>query len=728
MRDRSSVVVWGVFATLVTAYALVAAAVPQFRFTSAALDAVYLSVVAIALLATARATRAATGIERRAWALLAATVALLAVGDLLWIVREALAGTAAAYGPSVAYVFYAAGYIPLILYAVVVLASGLSGAPVLTKVRYLLDLMIAILLASSAVVVFLLLPSYHAVVPGDFPAWSMHAMLLIASTSVFVALLAAILESSQRLWARWESKVVIAMGLAATAEAATVAFGLYATTPIRPGAVLLVDVLWLSCYAVLSVAAVQRVRGPLTAGTMPVTAHARRTAPRWYDLGAAALLMVTVPYILYEARYGGLGEVEFWILATATFGVAILVIARSIVLTSENGSLLSHTVVDPLTGVFNHRYFKERVSVELDRARRTAEPLSVLLFDIDGFGLVNERRGHSGGDRCLTRVAEILRLHEGAGDTVCRMGGDEFAVIMGNTGARAAAERARAIQDALVSDPHTSGCASSVSVGIATCPDHATERTTLLAKADGALYWAQATGTGNVVVYDEHVVEALGPEERLHIAEEQSYMQTVESLASAVDARDPYTQFHSRNVSRHAERLALHVGLAPNHARLVQIAGLLHDVGKIGVPDSILRKPSPLTPEERQKIEEHPDLGQRILSATIFKEILPWVLSHHECWDGSGYPQGLKAEEIPFEARILAVCDSFDAMVSDRPYRKGIALEVAIREIEINAGIQFDPELTDAFIELVRSDEGLFLSEPSFSLADKLGIAAAEFN
>ncbi|PKQ16538.1 MAG: hypothetical protein CVT67_03840 [Actinobacteria bacterium HGW-Actinobacteria-7] len=714
-REKGDSVMWGVFAAFAVGYALMSVLSGDSLIARVVLGAAYLAVAAMAVAAVMRVVRTTVGIERRAWLFLLATVGLLFTGDLVWVFREVLVGSVGAYSPGLAEAFYLASYVPLLLYTFVVLAAGLSGAPVLTKVRYVLDLAIAVLLVGSLLVLLVLLPSYRALEPGELVSWAIHACFLMASTVVLVSLFAAILEARERLWTRWETKIVIAVAFAVVASGTTIIFKLYSAGRAVPYADIAVDILWMSAYVTLSTAATQRVHGRMGATALPVTAHARRTALRWYDIGVAAVLMFTVPYTLFQARYGHVGEAEFWLLACASFGVALLVITRSIILTSENGSLLSHTVVDPLTGAFNHRYFQERVAIEIDRARRAGESVSLVLMDIDGFSKVNEHHGHSGGDRCLRRLADLLRLDEHPDDTVCRMGGDEFAIIMANTDFHGAASRARAIQAAIGSDPQARECIESVSIGIASSPEHATERTALVAKADGALYWAQAIGSGNVVVYDEQVVEALGPEERLHIAEEQSYMQTVESLASAVDARDPYTQFHSRNVSRLAGQLARRVGLAPNHVRLVEIAGLLHDVGKIGVPDSILRKPGNLSPGERRKIEEHPDLGQRILSATIFKEILPWVLSHHECWDGSGYPQRIAGEEIPFEARILAVCDSFDAMVSDRPYRKGVAFDVALREIESHSGIQFDPELVELFAELVLSAE--YVNSPSVLVA-----------
>jgi diguanylate cyclase (GGDEF)-like protein len=638
------------------------------------------------------------------WILLTATVSLNFMGDLVWILRDATTAAYVPFQPEMSQVFYLAEFIPLALYALVVLTAGLVGTPVLTRVRHILDLAIAVIITNALVVIIVVAPARAALAPEDAPAWFAHSVLLLATVSIFVALIASVLEGRRGIsMMRWEVKIVAAVGLSIIAALTVSIFRLYSVSSEFLGMRTFVDVLWMGVYFILTIAALEH---GMDGGTVltAATTHARRTTVRWYDLATAGVLLVAVPYILLEARYGDLGESEFWMVAAASLSVAVLVVTRSIILTSENGSLLFHTVVDPLTGAFNHRFFQERVAIEIDKARRLQSSVSLVLLDIDGFGLVNERMGHSHGDRCLIRMAEILRAHERAGDSVCRLGSDEFAVIMSDTDSAAATVRAYEMQEAVVKDPLIGGCVESVSIGIASMPEHADDRIALVARADGALYWAQTTGSGKIVAYDEEVVEALGPKQRLQIAEEQSYMQTVESLAAAVDARDPYTQFHSRNVSLLTGRLARQLGFSDSHVRLVEIAGVLHDVGKIGVPDSVLRKVGPLDSWERDQIEEHPDLGQRILSATIFKEILPWVLSHHECWDGSGYPHGLADEEIPLEARMLAVCDSFDAMVSDRPYRKGIPVEEAVQQIREHSGTQFDPYLADVFVELVHSD------------------------
>jgi len=196
-------------------------------------------------------------------------------------------------------------------------------------------------------------------------------------------------------------------------------------------------------------------------------------------------------------------------------------------------------------------------------------------------------------------------------------------------------------------------------------------------------------------------VEALDADERIRKLEEQSELAAVRALAAAVDARDSATQYHSRNVAALAVRVAQSLELSHDTTRLLEVAALLHDVGKIGVADAILRKRGALTAVERRDIEEHPVLGERILASNRFDEILPWVRGHHERWDGTGYPDGLAGEDIPLEARILALCDAYDAMTSERPYRNALTPDAAIQELDLCIGTQFDPVLADVFIRMI---------------------------
>lgn len=663
----------------------------------------FLPFLTVALLG--RAWSHAQGPQRQSWMLLTLSLSGLVLGDTIWSAYQFSVDAGGPTLDSIAGAVYALAYIPLVALVVVVLRRTLGTVPALTRIRILLEIVIATIVLSSSAIAFVTAPIHRAMShPLNAAPLLVSSLFCVLDVFVVTSLAAIALESGNDIWRRWEGKVIVALGIVAVAQlvssyAETANLYRIGTLPAAG-----IDLMWLAAYALMAMAAIQRLTLPRDLPSVLAIRMVHRRGLRWYDFAMPGVVLLLSPLALFEARYGSIPDTGFWVLAISALLVVALVMFRSVILTAENGALMTHSVIDPLTGAYNHRYFHERLGIEVDRARRSGERLAVALLDVDDFGQVNANFGHSAGDATLRALSQVLRRHERPAETLCRLGSDEFGLIMPLTGAHEAAERIAEMLEELPSHPELAEKVRSASVGIACFPKHATDKTDLFRKADGALYWAQSSGRGDIVVYDEGVVEAFSPEERIRIAEEQSYMQTVESLAAAVDARDSYTQGHSRNVSLLASAVALRLGFSASHAKLIGIAGLLHDVGKIGVPDHILRKTSALTEEERLTIQQHPVLGERILSATIFKEILPWVLGHHERWDGQGYPNGTAGEENPIEARILAVCDAFDAMVSDRPYRQGMSVDDALDELRRGASRQFDPLVVGAFIDMEVAD------------------------
>jgi diguanylate cyclase (GGDEF)-like protein len=465
------------------------------------------------------------------------------------------------------------------------------------------------------------------------------------------------------------------------------------------------DVPWLVAYASLTLAAVVRVR--YRSVTSNVMEAGRRPSRRWIPVATVAMTFVAMPAFVYLGLSWKGDPVGYWVFAGLAGLLGLLAIGRNAVLTLENTSLRARTVVDPLTELFNHRFFHERLAVEIERARREESPLALASIDLDDFDQVNNVYGHAAGDRRLRAVAEALRRAARSTDIVCRIGGDEFALIMPATSSVDAYKVCLRLQEAArFADPYCP-LATGFSAGIAATPEHAESRDDLLRKADGALYWAKLHGREQIVVYDPELIVALGPEQRIELLEEESYVRMVQLLASAVDARDPYTQQHSRRVAALAVGFAQVLGMSEDHLERLRIAALLHDVGKIGVPDAVLRKPDRLDEAEYRQVKEHPHLAVRILQAIPHADILPWIRCHHERWDGRGYPDGLAAEDIPVEARILAICDAYDAMTSSRPYRPAMLTAEALAEIDANAGTQFDADLAELFVIFMNDQQRL---------------------
>ena len=388
-----------------------------------------------------------------------------------------------------------------------------------------------------------------------------------------------------------------------------------------------------------------------------------------------------------------------WVETTATLAIAVMLIA---LLKWRVQSLLTQLAdaarTDPLTGMKNRRGFEESIEVEIERARRGGHPLTVVLGDLDHFKRVNDRLGHAAGDAALTRVGRILNEGKRQIDYAARTGGEEFALILPETSEREAyvlAERLRtAVRDAFAGElvPLT------FSFGIAGFPHHGQTPDDLLRSADRGLYAAKELGRDRAVIYSAEIASvSLAPGSggrAVHLA-------TLLSLAEALDLRDAVTSDHSQTVGRHCEQVARELGLPRERVERVRLAGVLHDIGKIGVSDMILRKPAPLDPDEWAEMRRHPEIGARILSASEFDDIREWVLSHHERPDGRGYPRGLRGDKIPLEAKVLAVADAYEAMTSDRVYRRSIGLERAREELRRGAGTEFDAVVVEAFLRVL---------------------------
>jgi diguanylate cyclase (GGDEF)-like protein/putative nucleotidyltransferase with HDIG domain len=353
-------------------------------------------------------------------------------------------------------------------------------------------------------------------------------------------------------------------------------------------------------------------------------------------------------------------------------------------------------LTDPLTGLGNHRHFHERLQRELATASDGDGLVSLCLLDIDNFKRINDQFGHPAGDRVLSQVAARLRQ----GGEAFRLGGDEFAVLLPGTEENMALGVAQSIVARICESDLAVG-EITVSAGVATFPQHGRERDSLIRLADGALYWAKGNGKNQVRLARPEVA-ALSTFRRVASgADRVARFRAAASLARAVDARDAYTGSHSERVATLAEKIATQLGRPSEEVELTRLAASLHDLGKLAIPEEILRKPGALTDAERLVLERHPQIGYRMLESLGVEPIADWVRHHHERWDGGGYPDGLAGVLIPLGARIIFVADAFDAMTSNRLYRSPLTHEEALREVERCSGSQFDPEVVHAFLTTI---------------------------
>jgi diguanylate cyclase (GGDEF)-like protein len=371
-------------------------------------------------------------------------------------------------------------------------------------------------------------------------------------------------------------------------------------------------------------------------------------------------------------------------------------------------------ITDGLTRLYNHRYFHETLGKTV--SNREWEVFSLAMIDVDMFKLYNDLYGHSAGDRALERIACVLKRCLRKDDVLARYGGEEFSVILPGLkkeDALSVVERLRAAVEEEFSSTKNISEFLTISIGIANYPLHGKNAEELVEYADTALYIAKKRGRNQCVLYEKEndkngSLKEIDGIQKVQGDIDAAYFSAIYALAATIDAKDHYTYGHSENVSKYGVMLAKAAGFSEESIGIVKDAGLLHDIGKIGVPEHILTKPSQLTKEEFDIMKKHVELSTTIIKhVPNLVKVIPAIMTHHERWDGNGYPRGIKGESIPLEGRCLCIVDAFDAMTSDRPYRRALGIDKAILELEKGRGIQFDERLTNVFINLLRENYAL---------------------
>ena len=369
-------------------------------------------------------------------------------------------------------------------------------------------------------------------------------------------------------------------------------------------------------------------------------------------------------------------------------------------------SLMLQASTDPLTGLANHRTFHERLADEVARARRYGRPLSVAMLDVDRFKQINDALGHLGGDEVLSTVAGRIAGVMRSDAIVARLGGDEIGIILPESDAAAACHAVERARAALVDPPVSAVGPVTVSAGVCDTR-HGTTADRLLALADGALYWAKAHGRNACVPYSPEVVQELSDAERADRLARSQAVTGLRALARAIDAKDPATTRHSERVAELAVDLARARAWPEPRVELLREAALVHDVGKIGVPDTILTLPSRLSDEQYEQVKRHAALGAQIASEILDAEQVQWIRWHHERPDGRGYPDGLTDAELPEGAKLLALADAWEAMTSSRAYNVAKSVPEAIDECVRLGGVQFAPEAVQALLAVHATDASL---------------------
>ena len=390
---------------------------------------------------------------------------------------------------------------------------------------------------------------------------------------------------------------------------------------------------------------------------------------------------------------------------------------------SMNQKLAELSIRDELTGLYNHRFFQEKMTEEFIRAVRYHYPLSCLLIDIDYFKTVNDTYGHPAGDEILKELSWFFTSYLRRSDTIARYGGEEFVVLLPHLGYEEAYLLAERIRKKIMDHSFVvrSGMSMklSVSIGLSSYPeDSADRKETLLFYADKALYRAKGSGRNKVYAYRnvvrdyaEKIPEFKFSDEKVHefrrrlfdVSEmaKRAYIEATKALINALEAKDAHTMGHAARVGHYSALVARQMSLGEDDIRIIEHAGLLHDIGKICITDEILLKPGAYTHEEYEKTKSHTVLGYQIVKPIKFlAEEALIILHHHEWYNGEGYPHRLRGKEIPLGARVVSVLDAYDTMrAAGGRYKRTLNCEEAVRELIEHSGTQFDPEVVLRFIQ-----------------------------
>ncbi len=370
--------------------------------------------------------------------------------------------------------------------------------------------------------------------------------------------------------------------------------------------------------------------------------------------------------------------------------------------TVEN--MKKQSITDELTKLYNHRYFHDTVSKWINEKRY--KKFSIAMIDIDQFKIYNDLYGHFAGDAALKKIAEILEKTSYKNDLLVRYGGEEFVIFMpdieGPNALKAIERIRRAVEDEFLLSTDIKEFLT-VTIGVSSFPHDGDTLEEILTNADKAMYYGKQRGRNKAILYLENQNISNETDEMKELIKE-AHLQSIYALAATIDAKDHYTYGHSNNVALISAALAKEADLSEKEIEIVKSAGLLHDIGKVGIPESVLSKGGFLDEDEMEIMRSHV-----VQSINIIKHIpnlldtVPIIMSHHERYDGGGYPRGIKGKNIPILGRIICIADSFDAMTTDRPYRRGLSLEQAIYELKKNAKKQFDPVLVEIFIKMINS-------------------------
>jgi diguanylate cyclase (GGDEF)-like protein len=670
---------------------------PDVRYFGQSSFYIITPLIVAALIWTAFAV--AREVDRTAWLFLALGVTTLLVGEVGWLSYQSYtAMTIAGQPPSLDTVNLCAF---VLLFCSLLAMSRLSRVFITSRLRFTIDALIFLLFGSLVTWMLGVRPELIASPGLDAIYGHVNEILPVIAFGSVITVLANMVNYHTEQWSAWEKLVAVGLILFSgenLAVSSIVSAGLFVPSYVPAIAA---DIVWVIGVLLFGLASMHYMINKPPVSVMPSESHITLERPKGREIVAYCVLIGCLPILIFLAQTHNQAAYDIQIFLAGLFVWTGLLISRIILIMTENTKLFSTSVVDPVTGAYNLRFFEERLKIELDRAKRTSESLSLAVIDIDNFREFNNMYGHALGDKVLVSAAKSMQDYSRRGDTVCRIGGDEFAVIMPNTGVLDGHRLCCRIKDNMIRAIDGVKLEPKLSCGVASYPYHARESEELYKCADDAMYWAKYHGKDQVTVFDFEKVHSFDGEERLRKAEEIAHRNTAQDLADAMDARDAATKGHAKNVAALAEVFASRLNLSKHKIDMIRVAALVHDIGKISMPDLAAKDTSDLTQAEVTRLQGHTTLCEEILNTTDLSAILPWVMAHHERWDGGGYPAGLEGNQIPYEARIIALCDAYENLT--RAKRDGTTLShpEITSELISERGRKFDPLLTDTFVSLL---------------------------
>ncbi|MBI5232708.1 MAG: diguanylate cyclase [Coriobacteriales bacterium] len=640
--------------------------------------------------------------ERRMWAATAVLMGSLFLGEAALSVRTIFLGGQPPT-PGMADVFFAIAIFAL--FVLLVVLAGIGTLPRATRVRVVADTIVLLALLDT-----LLFAGWVRGLLGahvDSLAAVIAAVYTVQAATAGGVAFFLWLGNRERPAPRWAFDLGIAFLVYSLGLLLWPAWNVAWVLSESRVAEFTAELAYLVGYGLIATAALQRLVGRKAWEPPAHKLLLERERP-WSGLVMSGTVVLAMGILVALTLGSPMDSRRFGVYFSATALAGLGILVRSASASFEGARLRHDALSDPVSGVGNHRSFHDRLGEITAEADRSEATVGLILLDLDAFSTVNTTRGYDAGDDALRAVAVAIQRALRPGDAVFRMSGDEFAVLMAGGDAEATEQSARRLL-AAVRTVEAADMPMTASVGVAIYPDDGRDADSLVRSAEAAREWAKCHGKCRIVLANSGVSAALDADERVRLAEEGMRLDLARGLSAAVDAREVGNPYHSRNVAMLAVLLGQRLGMAPDELARLEAAALLHDVGKLALSDEVLRCSSRAAALQRKEI---PVLGESFCASIGFSDVAQFVRSHRECWDGSGYPDGLSGDEIPLHSRLLALCGEYDVLTSGRSHRGPLSKGAALQEIDLGLGTRFDPELAEVFISVVGDHGALGWSEP----------------